>query len=161
MKKKNNIVNPVQLQELQQQMVRLQQENDELQKDQLKLAKQAAEKKTTKKPTKSSTKPKQHGTTNNDDVTSEEDEAVDYTIEKNYSVRRFIGHSIKLNDGKGPPNITLKATWKGYPINDPPTMEPWGKMKKYHKRQLVRYVNKHEELKKMVETYQLFNSLKK
>jgi hypothetical protein len=27
-------------------------------------------------------------------------------------------------------------------------MEPWGKMKKYHKRQLVRYVNKHEELKK-------------
>jgi hypothetical protein len=48
MKKKNNIVNPVQLQELQQQMVRLQQENDELQKDQLKLAKQAAEKKTTK-----------------------------------------------------------------------------------------------------------------
>ena len=161
MKKKNNIVNPVQLQELQQQMVRLQQENDELQKDQLKLAKQAAEKKTTKKPTKSSTKPQLHSTTNNDDVTSEEDEAVDYTIEKNYSVKRFIGHNIKLNDGKGPPNITLKATWKGYPINDPPTMEPWGKMKKYHKRQLVRYVNKHEELKKMVETYQLFNSLKK
>jgi hypothetical protein len=31
-KEKNNIINPVQLQELQQQMVRLQQENDELQK---------------------------------------------------------------------------------------------------------------------------------
>jgi hypothetical protein len=45
MKKKNNIVNPVQLQELQQEVVYLQQENDELQKDQLKLAKQAAGKK--------------------------------------------------------------------------------------------------------------------
>jgi hypothetical protein len=161
MKKKNNIFNPVQLQELQQQMVCLQEENDKLQKEQLKLAKQAAEKKTTKKATKSATKPQPQSTTNNDDAASEEDEAVDYTIEKNYSVKRFIGHNIKLNDGKGPLNITLKATWKGYAKNDPPTMEQWGKMKKYHKRQLVRYVNKHEELKKVVETCQLFNSLKK
>jgi hypothetical protein len=48
MKKKNNIVNPVQLQELQQ-MVCLQEENDELEKDQLKLAKLAAEKKQQRK----------------------------------------------------------------------------------------------------------------
>jgi hypothetical protein len=47
MNKKNNNINPVQLQELQQQMDRLQEENNELQKDQLKLAKQATEKKTT------------------------------------------------------------------------------------------------------------------
>jgi hypothetical protein len=66
-----------------------------------------------------------------------------------------------LNDGKRPPNIALSTTWKGYPKNDPPTMEPRGEMKKYLKRQLVRYVNKHDELKTVVETYQLFNSLKK
>jgi hypothetical protein len=50
---------------------------------------------------------------------------MDYTLEKNYSVKRFIGHNIKMSEGRGPLNITLKATWKWYPKSDQPRMEPW------------------------------------
>jgi hypothetical protein len=49
MPKRKNSINPVQLQELQQEVVYLQQENDELQRDQLQNAKHAAAKKTKKK----------------------------------------------------------------------------------------------------------------
>jgi hypothetical protein len=90
-----------------------------------------------------------------------EDPTLDYTLEENYSVRRFVGHKIKLNEGKGPPVVTLLATWKGYPTEEKPTVEKWGTMKKCHSRQLKRYVKRTEELRKVVETYQLFNKLKK
>ncbi len=71
-----------------------------------------------------------------DDKTTVEDPTIDYTIQSNYSVRIFVGHKIKLNEGKGPPVITLKATWKGYPTSDAPAEEPWGLMKKSHSRQV-------------------------
>ncbi len=78
--------------------------------------------------------------------------------EENWSVKCFIGHTIKLKGDKGPPTIQLKATWKGYE-GEQPTMEPWGEMKKPHSRQLKRYVKKHPDLKDAVTTYQLFNKL--
>jgi hypothetical protein len=53
----------------------------------------------------------------------------------------------------------LKATWKEYALTAP-TFEQLGNMKKFHKRQLVQYVNKKADLKKELETYQLFNNLK-
>jgi hypothetical protein len=74
---------------------------------------------------------------------------------------RFVGHKIKLNEGKGAPVVTLLATWKGYPTEEKPTVEKWGAMKKCHSRQLKRYVKRTEELRKVVKTYQLFNKLKK
>jgi hypothetical protein len=72
--------------------------------------------------------------TNDDDATTVEDPTLDYTLEENYSVRRFVGHKIKLNEGKGPPVVTLLATWKGYPTKEKPTEENWGSMKKCHSR---------------------------
>ena len=100
-------------------------------------------------------------TNNDDDATTVEDPSLDYTLEENYSVRRFVGHKIKLNEGKGPPVVTLLATWKGNPTKEKPTVEKWGTMKKCHSRQLKRYVKRTEELRKVVETCQLFNKLKK
>jgi len=93
-----------------------------------------------------------------DDNTTIEDSNIDYTIEKNYSVKRFIGHTIKMRGEKGPPIIQLQATWKGYEGGET-TLEPWGKMKKHHSRQLKRYVNRNPDLKEVTETYQLFNKL--
>jgi len=97
---------------------------------------------------------------NDEDETTAEDKTIDYRIAENYSVRRFVGHKIKSND-KGPPVITLMATWKGYPDKESPTEEKWGTMKKCHVRQLKRYVKRNNDLKKVVETYQLFNNLQK
>jgi len=88
-----------------------------------------------------------------------EDSSIDYTQEEHWSVKRFVKHAIKLNEGKGPPTVTLWATWKGYPEKDAPMKEPWGLMKSKHKRQLKRYVNRNADLKKVVETYQLLNQL--
>jgi hypothetical protein len=96
----------------------------------------------------------------NDIETSLEDMAVDYTKPENYCVKRFIWHLISLREGMGPPTIILKATWKGYE-STAPTFEQWGNMRKLQKRQLVRYINKKSVLKKVVETYQLFNNLKR
>jgi hypothetical protein len=80
---------------------------------------------------------KQTTNTNNDnDTTTVEDPTLDYTLEENYSVRRFVGYKIKLNEGKGPPVVTFLATWKGYPTKEKPTVEKWGTMKKCHSRQL-------------------------
>jgi hypothetical protein len=95
-----------------------------------------------------------------DDVTSLEDATVDYTLPKNYSVKRFVSHKLKMKGDKGPLIIELQATWKGYP-GSAPTTEKWGNMKKYHLRQLKRYVNNNPELKKVVQVYQQFNTLKK
>jgi hypothetical protein len=95
----------------------------------------------------------------NDDETSLEDMVVDYTKPEKYSMKRFVWHLITLREGKGPPIISLKATWKGY-TSTAPTDEQWGNMKKFHNRQLVRYVNKKTYLKEVVQTYQLFNNLK-
>ncbi|MFN9657919.1 MAG: hypothetical protein ACK55Q_19740, partial [Dolichospermum sp.] len=58
-----------------------------------------------------------------DDNTTIEDSNIDYTIEKNYSVKRFIGHTIKMRGEKGPPIIQLQATWKGYEGGET-TLEP-------------------------------------
>jgi hypothetical protein len=89
------------------------------------------------------------------------DPTLDYTLEDNYSIRCFVGYQIKLNEGKGPPVVTLLATWKGYPTTEKPTEEKWGAMKKCHSRPLKQYVKRTEQLRKVVETYQLFNKLKK
>jgi hypothetical protein len=51
---------------------------------------------------------------NDEYETTVEDKTIDYRIAENNSIRRFVGHKIKSND-KGPPVITLMATWKGYP----------------------------------------------
>ncbi len=42
-----------------------------------------------------------------------------------------------------------------------PTEEKWETMKKCHERQLKWYVKRNNDLKKVVETYQLFNNLQK
>jgi thiol-disulfide isomerase/thioredoxin len=81
-----------------------------------------------------------------------EDTTIDYRIAEKYSVQRFVGHKIKSND-KGPPIITLMATWIGYPDSESPTEEKWGTMKKCHVRQLKRYVERNNDLKKVVEIY--------
>jgi len=152
----------------------MQQKFDELQKELLQLRAEKcareteeltsahlAAKKQQKQRNKSNATAKTTTTNNDDDATSVEDLTLDYTLEENYSVRRFVGHKIKLNEGKGPPVVTLLATWKGYPTEEKPTVEKWGTMKKCHSRQLKRYVKRTEELRKVVETYQLFNKLKK
>jgi hypothetical protein len=89
---------------------------------------------------------------NDGDETTVEDTTIDYRIEENHSVQRFVGHKIKSND-KEPPVITLMATWKGYPDSESPTEEKWGTMKKCHVRQLKRYVERNNDLKKVVEIY--------
>jgi hypothetical protein len=97
---------------------------------------------------------------NDEDELTVEDKTIDYRIAENYSIRRFVGHKIKSND-EGPPVIILMATWKGYSDSESPTKEKWGTMKKCHVRQLKRYVRRNNDLKKVVETYQLFNNLQK
>jgi hypothetical protein len=155
------------VQKMQQQILALQQEKEDQAKQMLTMAQGVAQKmdKGSKaKPTKENKvkgKPaggKQKAATQTLDDTSVEDSTIDYTLEENWSVKCFIGHTIKLKGDKGPPTIQLKATWKGYE-GEQPTMEPWGKMKKHHSRQLKRYVKKHPDLKDAVTTYQLFNKL--
>jgi hypothetical protein len=100
-------------------------------------------------------------TNNDDDTTTVKDPTLDYTLALKRITARFLGYKIKLNEWKGPPVMTLLATWKGYPTTEKPTEEKWGTMKKCHSRPLKQYVKRTEQLRKVVETYQLFNKLKK
>jgi len=135
---------------LQKELLQLQAEKSARETEELTSAHLAA-KKQQKQRNKSNATAKTTTTNNDDDATSVEDPTLDYTLEENYSVRRFVGHKIKLNEGKGPPVVTLLATWKGYPTEEKPTVEKWGTMKTCHSRQLKRYMKRTEELRKTVE----------
>ena len=143
-------------QEMQQELLALKAEKSMMIDKGLSSAHEAAKKKMKPKKGKSTAT----SVDNDEDETTVEDKTIDYRIAENYSVWRFVGHKIKSND-KGPPVITLMATWKGYPDKESPTEEKWGTMKKCHVRQLKRYVKRNNDLKKVVETYQLFNNLRK
>jgi hypothetical protein len=75
------------------------------------LAAKKQQKQRNKNPTTTKTTTKN----NDDNATTLEDPTLDYTLEENYSIGHFVGHKIKLNEGKGPPVVTLLATGKGYP----------------------------------------------
>lgn len=159
---KSTLMTDTELKELQQELLALRAEKNARENSNLALAHAAAKKHKAQNKTKTKTPTPAVTTTNTTEVddTSLEDSAIDYTLEDNYSVRRFVSHKITLSD-KGPPVILLQATWKGYPASEKPTEEPWGLMKKNHIRQLKRYVKRNENLRKVVDTYQLFNELKK
>ena len=92
--------------------------------------------------------------------TTVEEPGKDYTDPKNYSVKRFVSHNITFSSKDAPPTITLTCSWKGYGDTvDQSVKEPWGKMKKFHLRQLKRYVNRNQDLKEIVNKYQLYNNL--
>jgi hypothetical protein len=163
------------MQNMQQELLALRQEKEENAKKMISMAQGAAQKMTKERKEQTKDKTQKGGKKNDkvgkgnkqkatkttqqdDDNTTIEDNSIDYTLDKNWSVKRFIGHTIKMRGEKGPPIIQLHATWKGYK-GEAPTTEPWGKMRKHHCRQLKRYVNKNPDLKEVVETYQLFNKL--
>jgi hypothetical protein len=125
--KSTTAVNVEEVQQMQHEILQLKEQNEKLQNDQVEIAKKVASKKSNNKKI-----------VLNNDETSLEDMTVDYTKPENYSVKQFVGHHISLREGKGPPIIALKATWKGY-ASTAPTDEQWGNMKKFHKRQLLRY----------------------
>jgi hypothetical protein len=62
-------------------------------------------------------------------------------------VKCISANKITTKGETGPPVIELQPTWKGYEGAES-TTEQWGNMKR-------------SELKQLVETYQLFNKLKK
>ena len=86
--------------ELQKELLQLRAEKCARETEELTSAHLAA-KKQQKQRNKSNATAKTTTTNNDDDATTVENPTLHYTLEKNYSVRRFLGHKIKLNEGKG------------------------------------------------------------
>jgi hypothetical protein len=83
--------------ELQKEVLQLRAEKSARETEELTSAQLAAKKQCNK----SNATAKTTTTNNDDDATTVEDPTLNYTLEENYSVRRFVGHKIKLNEGKG------------------------------------------------------------